>query len=129
MPKFSEISTRRLEESNFLLIKLFSEVIKTYDCVVLCGYRNEQSQELLYRLEKTQKRYPQSKHNQQPSWAVDVAPYPIDWGDRERFYHFGGYVQGVAARLGIPIRWGGDWDGDRDLHDQQLYDLIHFELI
>ena len=29
----------------------------------------------------------ESKHNCEPSRAVDIAPYPIDWDDRERFSH------------------------------------------
>jgi peptidoglycan L-alanyl-D-glutamate endopeptidase CwlK len=48
---------------------------------------------------------------------VDVAPYPIDWEDYEKFYWFGGY-----------IRWGGDWDGDGDFKDQTLVDLVHWEI-
>ena len=27
-----------------------------------------------------------------PSRAVDVVPYPIDWDDRERFHLFAGFV-------------------------------------
>lgn len=69
-----------------------------------------------------------SKHLALPSRAVDVAPYPINWGDKKRFYHFAGYVQGLAAQLGISLRWGGDWDGDNDLNDQTFFDLVHFEL-
>jgi hypothetical protein len=46
-----------------------------------------------------------------------------------RWYGFGGYVLGIAAELGIPIRWGGDWDGDWTHSDQQFHDLPHFELM
>jgi len=63
-----------------------------------------------------------------PARAVDVVPYPIDWDDREGFYAFGGFVKGVASQKGIKIRWGGDWDSDNDLHDQNFIDLPHFEL-
>jgi len=31
-----------------------------------------------------------------PSDAVDVAPYPIDWNDKERFYYFAGERWGHA---------------------------------
>jgi len=47
----------------------------------------------------------------------------------DRFYHFAGYVLGVAEILGIKIRWGGDWNGNFDLKDQNYYDLPHFEVI
>ena len=43
-------------------------------------------------------------------------------------YAFGGFVKGVASQKGIKIRWGGDWDSDNDLHDQNFIDLPHFEL-
>ena len=72
--------------------------------------------------------YPKSKHNRQPSLAADVIPYPVDWEDSKRFYHFAGFVEGIAAAKGIKIRWGGDWDGDRSFADQNFHDLPHFEL-
>jgi hypothetical protein len=60
--------------------------------------------------------------------AVDVAPYPVDWNDKERFYYFAGFVKGVASSLGISIRWGGDWNSDNNLKNQTFFDLPHFEL-
>ena len=48
--------------------------------------------------------------------------------DVARYYYFGGFVLGTAEELGIDIRWGGDWDGDRDLDDQSFDDLVHFEV-
>jgi hypothetical protein len=47
--------------------------------------------------------------------------------DLARWYYFGGYVCGVAEELGIPIRWGGDWNGNRQVDDQSFDDLPHFE--
>ena len=44
-----------------------------------------------------------------------------------RWYYFGGFVLGTAAQMGIDIRWGGDWDGDRDIHEQNFDDLVHYE--
>ena len=35
---------------------------------------------------------------------------------------------GIANRLEIPIRWGGDWDMDTYVKDQKFKDLPHFEL-
>ena len=64
-----------------------------------------------------------------PSLAIDAAPSPIDWNDRERFFYFAGVVKGVAEEMGIKIRWGGDWDGDNDFDDQTFDDLVHFELV
>ena len=44
-----------------------------------------------------------------------------------RFYFFGGFVLGLAVSMGIKIRWGGDWDSDREILDQNFDDLPHFE--
>lgn len=48
--------------------------------------------------------------------------------DVARWYYFGGFVQGVAAERDIDIRWGGDWDSDRQINDQTFDDLPHFEI-
>ena len=46
---------------------------------------------------------------------------------RCKFYYYGGYVLATGDAMGIPLTWGGDWDGDRDIHDQTFDDLVHFE--
>ena len=68
-------------------------------------------------------------HNSKPSRAVDCVPYPIDWTDRERFTLFAGFVLGVAARMGITLRWGGDWNMNFEVKDNRFDDFPHFELI
>jgi len=128
MPSFSARSRARLETCHEDLQRLFNEVIKHYDCTILCGHRGEEEQNEAFRQGRSQLQFPQSKHNSLPSIAVDVAPYPIDWDNRPRFYHFGGLVLGFSIGMGIPIRWGGDWDSDTDLDDQSFFDLPHFEL-
>ena len=110
------------------MLRLFSVVVKRFDCSVLCGYRARAEQNDLYRRGRSRLKYPNSRHNHKPSLAVDVAPYPLDWSDRERFCLFAGYVLGAADRMGIPIRWGGDWDKNTLLSDNRFDDLPHFEL-
>lgn len=129
MYKFSTKSKKELMSAHPELQRLFKEVIKGYDCTVIQGHRGEEEQNEYFRTGKSRVQFPHGKHNSVPSKAVDVGPYPIDWNDEYSFYHFGGYVKGVADQLGINIRWGGDWDGDEDLHDQNFMDLVHFELI
>lgn len=128
MSKFSVRSLKKLNECHPDLQLIFNEVIKEFDCSVLCGYRTEEEQDELFRKGMSKVRYPDSNHNYQPSNAIDVAPYPIDWEDRERFYFFAGHVLGIASQLGIKLRHGGDWDSDKDIKDQKFYDLPHFEL-
>ena len=126
MPHFSQTSITNLSSCDGRLVQLFLRVVKNVDCTIIEGYRSKEKQATLLRQGLT--RLQHSKHNQVPSHAVDVAPYPIDWEDYEKFYWFGGYVKGIADSLGLEIRWGGDWDGDGDFHDQTLVDLVHFEI-
>jgi peptidoglycan L-alanyl-D-glutamate endopeptidase CwlK len=128
MPAFSAISRDRLDTCDHRLQVLFEEVVREYDCAVLVGHRGEAEQSAAFESGKSKLRWPESKHNSDPSLAVDVAPHPISWTNTKRFYHFAGYVKGLADLLDIPIRWGGDWDGDEDLDDQNFNDLVHFEL-
>ena len=129
MYSFSKKSQVKLKTCHPDLQRLFNEVIKQRDCTVIQGWRSNEEQEEYYRTGKSKLRAGQSKHNKNPSLAIDVAPYPIDWNNYRRFYHFGGYVKGIADSLNIPIRWGGDWDGDNNFKDQKFHDLPHFELI
>ena len=107
---------------------MFNEVVKDFDCTIVCGHRGEKDQNEAYTRGNSQVKYPKGRHNANPSRAVDVAPYPIDWTDRDRFHYFAGYVMGIASQMGIDIIWGGDWDGDTDLKDNAFDDLVHFEL-
>lgn len=129
MNRYSTRSRENLDTAHPLLQDLFQTVLKWYDHTVLEGHRGEEAQNRAAREGKSKLRFPKSKHNSFPAVAVDVAPYPIDWKDRERFYHFAGFVMGVAAMMGIELRWGGDWDGDGDFSDQSFDDLPHFELL
>jgi peptidoglycan L-alanyl-D-glutamate endopeptidase CwlK len=128
MPQFGRRSKEQLSSCHADLQKLFNEVIKHYDCTILEGHRSNEDQLKAFNAGKS-KIKSGGKHNHSPSLAADVAPWPIDWCDKNRFYHFAGKVQGIAQMLNIKIRWGGDWDSDNDLKDQTLYDLPHFELI
>ena len=129
MPRFSATSAARLATCDDRLRVLFDEIVKTYDCSILCGHRGREQQEQAYREGKSKARFGESLHNTSPSRAVDVVPYPVHWEDRERFAHFAGYVQAVADRLGIKIRWGGDWDQDGFCSDETFSDMPHFELV
>ena len=129
MPKFSRKSRKRLNTCDEDLIFLFEEVVKYFDCSVLEGHRGKRLQNKYFKEGKSKLKYPEGNHNKKPSTAVDVVPYPIDWNDRERMTYFAGYVKGIALILGIPIRWGGDWNGNNDLKDNNFDDLPHFELM
>lgn len=129
MPSFSETSNRRLSTCHPILQDIFGEVVKHFDCSILEGHRVKEKQDLYKRTGQSKVAWPNSRHNDIPSLAVDAAPYPIDWEDRERFSYFAGFVKGVAAAKGYAIRWGGDWNSDTEVKDNSFDDLPHFELV
>ena len=128
MPKFGKRSMERLNTCDEDLIALFQEVVKYFDCSVLEGHRGKDKQNKYFNEGKSKLKYPEGRHNKKPSNAVDVVPYPVDWDDREQMSYFAGFVKGVAYKMGIPIRWGGDWNNNNDLKDNNFDDLPHFEL-
>jgi len=129
MAKFGRRSKERLATCHEDLQKVFNEVIKYIDCSILEGHRSEERQNKLYEEGKTKVKYPKGRHNSDPSNAVDVTPYPVDWDDRERQTLFAGFVLGIARSMDIRLRWGGDWDMDFQVMDNRFDDFPHFELI
>ena len=128
MPKYSSSSIVNLMSADKRLQAVMREVIKHYDCTILQGHRGQAQQDEYYFKGLSKLRWPDSKHNIYPSLAIDVAPYPLDWADTEAFYYMAGVIICIASTLGITLRWGGNWDGDSDFHDQTFMDLVHFEI-
>ena len=128
MPRFGRKSKERLASCDPQLQELFNEVIKHIDCSVLEGHRSGERQNKLYDEGKTKVHYPNGRHNANPSLAVDVTPYPVDWEDRERQTLFAGFVLGIANSMGIKIRWGGDWNMDFHVQDNKCDYFPHFEI-
>ena len=135
MPKFSQESFSKLSTCHIDLQTLFYEVIKNFDCIIICGQRGEADQEQAFKDGKTKLHWPSSKHNKIPSMAADVAPYPLDWSQDKRMYFFAGYVLGIAQKLkdegkiSHSVRYGGDWNQNYDITDNKFSDLVHFELV
>ena len=118
MPQFSDTSKARLTGCEEPLQAVCNKVIVYYDCSVIWGHRDQAAQDKAYFDSFSDKMFPNSKHNSTPSRAVDLAPWPIDWDDIERFCVMAGFVLCVAAQEKIRLRWGGAWG-----------DYGHFELI
>ena len=133
MPRYSKRSKDRLLTCDQRLQDVFNEVITHVDCSILEGHRSKERQNKLYDEKRTKVRYPNGRHNSNPSKAVDVTPYPVDWEDRERQTLFAGFVIGIARSMGIKIRWGGNWDmyeenGRWEVKDNRFDDFPHFEI-
>ena len=139
MPSFSKASLEKLDTCDPRLQMIFKEVIRYVDCTILCGHRGQKEQDEAFAKGLSKLKWPNGEHNKVPSRAVDVAPYPVKWGEQgtaeqrkkdiARFYFFAGYVKSVADNMNIKLRWGGDWDSDLDFNEQNFDDLPHFELI
>ena len=133
MPRYSKRSKDRLATCDQRLQNVFNEVIKHVDCSILEGHRSKERQNKLYDEKRTKVKYPNGRHNSNPSKAVDVTPYPVKWEDRERQTFFAGCVLGIARSMGINLRWGGNWDmykenGKWEVADNRFDDFPHFEI-
>lgn len=138
MPAFGPASLAKLSTCDPQLVRLFTEVVKTYDCEVMQGARlvaEEQADidrgvsRLTNPWDSAHVIDPSDPTKRQLSHAADVAPYPVDWTATFRFCHFAGYVLRTAEQLGIRIRWGGAWSGPYQVNPRGGFnDLDHFEL-
>jgi peptidoglycan L-alanyl-D-glutamate endopeptidase CwlK len=120
MGYFSDISKERLSTAHEDLQTLFNEVVKGFDCSIICGHRDKESQDKEYAEGDSKLKWPNSKHNKIPSLAIDAVPYPELYSSDERMILFTGYVLGVAAMLKEQgritneiecgyIKWGWDF--------------------
>jgi len=124
MYRFGKRSKERLKGVKPELINVINQLIKIMDVTVIEGLRSQKRQDELVAKGASKTRY--SKHIE--GRAVDIAPYPINWEDRERFHYMGGMLRGIAQNMGVSIRWGGDWDSDGEIKDNNFDDLVHVEL-
>jgi len=137
MPSFGNKSKERLATIDPRLVKVLTEAIKLMDFTVLCGHRTLAEQQALYAQGRTEPGnivtkcdgiIRKSNHQTSPSVAVDIAPWPVDWDDVQSFVYLAGLVMGLSVSMGIPVRWGGDWNRNYILDDDRFDDLPHLEL-
>jgi len=138
LASFGRASRARLATLHPTLQMLMIESIKVMDFSITCGYRDEEAQNIAFEEGASTKQWPDSKHNQEPSIAVDIAPWDpnlrngkggIDWQNTDRFILLAGIVKGIAHMANVPIRWGGDWDSDEFIRDHSFIDMPHIELV
>ena len=120
MPYFSERSRNRLLTCDSRLIAVCCDVIRHYDFSITCGHRGREAQEDAYEAGTSTLPWPHSRHNREPSLAVDVAPWPIDWNNEERFIELAGALIYAARERDIDLTWGGHWKNFRDLPHLQV---------
>lgn len=124
MPQFGRRSIDRLHTCHKDLQDIMHEAIQFVDFTVICGFRGEKAQNEAFKLGNSKAVWGESKHNASPSRAIDIAPWVdngVNWNNKEDFNFLATIVLDVAARQGIPIKWGGHFNG--------FYDGAHWELV
>lgn len=135
MATFGKTSATRLATCDERLQRVFNRVVQDFDCTVICGERGEKDQNAAFDSGASKLRYPHGKHNKPKGAvkAVDAMPFPVCWDNTpkniEHVAMFAGYVLGVAAGMGIKLRWGHDWDGDMKPDIKGLVDRPHYEIV
>lgn len=129
MYKFGKRSRARLKGVDSRLVNVLNELIKVMDVTIIEGVRSAETQNKYFKDGKSKLDGINKKSNHQLGKAVDLAPYPINWKESNRFYYMGGMIRGIAKQLNLKIRWGGDWDSDGETKDQTFMDLVHIEIL
>ncbi len=111
---------------------LVDEVLRIvpFDVALTDSFRGMAEQMAAFADGATKVRWPDGKHNREPSWAVHIDPYPINYSNDLLYYTLAGVVMTAARELGMQerVRWGGDWNGNLDLNEETFRDLAHWEL-
>ena len=123
---FGERSKRNLEGVHPLLVKVAEIALQKSetDFTVICGHRDKAGQDAAIAAGTSKVRYPNSAHNQMPSCAIDVIPYPfLGWDDKAGWRKIADAMLAAAKECGVSIRWGGG------IPDAKFnWDMPHFEL-
>ena len=125
MAKFSKKSEAMLKGVDPILVQICRLALEVMDFTVEDGLRTLEEQKILKARGKSKTL--NSRHLD--GRAVDLAPYPIDWEDTERFCILAGVMFAMAHKLKVKLRWGGDWNQDGYTRDESFRDYGHFELV
>lgn len=123
MPTWGEGSKQNLEGVHPKLRKVLDAAIADcpVDFTITSGVRTTEEQKALYAQGRTAPgrivTYAdgvRNKSNHQAKddgfgHAVDFVPLPVDWQNPEPFAFVAGWILAHAARMGIPVKWGGFW--------------------
>jgi len=140
MNKLSQRSEKHLSTCHKDLRLVVRDSLEIIDFSVLEGHRGARDQNEYFQKGLSKVRWPDSLHNEYPSEAIHLAPYPVLWprGVKDptekmkryaRFYYLAGIVITVGHRLGIQVKFGGDWNRNHRFDDQTFDDLMHYELV
>ena len=134
--RFGKASKRKLATATVRMQNVMREALRVspMDFGISEGHRSLETQKKYFKEGKSKLDgvTKLSKHQRMPSHAVDIYAYhsgKAQW-DKESIIFLAGIIIGVAKKMRVRIRWGGNWDGDGIIiHDQSFQDLVHFEVI
>ena len=106
MPSFGKASLKHYDTLHPDLQKICKEVINDFDFSIICGYRNEEDQNKAFKDGRSNAKFGESLHNEYPSKAVDVIPYPTGFGVLKEQKLLVQHFYAVSYSLRIPIRSG-----------------------
>lgn len=113
------------------LQKVLDEASNTFNFTIICGYRDKEAQDKAVKDGASETEWPKSRHNVYPSEAADCVPYDktgVPWKDVYRFARMMGHIEAAAARVGVEIELGMDWDMDGDTIEHKFKDFPHVQL-
>jgi len=131
---FGARSVGNLANVHPLLVKIAHDALQRskVDFTVICGHRDKAGQDAALKAKTTKVSFPNSAHNQMPSCAIDVIPYPFtNWEDPAMLQGWRDIADAMIAAAsvaGVKIRWGGDFNRDGDKTKSDAWDKPHFEL-
>ena len=134
---FGTASSKHLDEMHPALAYVFREALAygVMDFSIIEACRDQARQNRLYNLKKSMVIWPHSKHNLKPGDKLVSAGDAVPWINGKESWNklhccvLAGVILAAAAKLGIKIRWGGNWDQDLEpITDQDFQDLVHYEL-
>jgi peptidoglycan L-alanyl-D-glutamate endopeptidase CwlK len=133
MPRFGRTSLAKLQGCHEDLQRVANLAIQKVDFSVKHGWRGELEQNELVRIGVSKQKWPFSDHNHvdpmhnPESLAMDVIPYPWDWGamtysdgkhltpeGKRRFNLVIDAIQDAGDALGLVVRSGRDWQTFED---------------
>jgi len=139
--KFGKTSKERLAtcHEDIRLIANVAIQRSQIDFGIAEGHRTVERQYDLYKagLSKIDGVNKRGKHNYKPSLAFDIYAWVNGRSSYDQRYiiFIAGVILAVAkelkeqGRIQTELRWGGNWDGDGQIiNDQSFNDLVHFEI-
>lgn len=129
---FGKTSLEKLGTCDIQLQQVARHAIETspVDFTIVCGHRGQKEQDECFAKGLSKLKWPNGNHNATPSKAFDFAPVVngrVDWENLEAFKTVADHILTTGDRLGISLRWGGDWNCNH-IADERFVDMPHIEL-